>query len=241
MEHASKSGTAVAFDGVSFEYAPRGLVLDRVSFSLPPGSFTAIVGPSGSGKSTILKLLAGLAYPSEGKVICTGNVSMVFQSGALLPWKTVEENVEISLLQHKLSPRESLSRAHEALNEVGMRDLARELPRNLSGGQRQRVGIARALAVNPDVLLLDEPFSALDVETASRLHRELLSLWDRRKLTVILVSHSPEEAVLLAQSVMVLRAGRIVKTISVPFGYPRALDQRTLHLENEVRLLIRAH
>ena len=208
------------------------------SLSLPAHSFTAVVGPSGSGKSTVLKMLAGLIQPNTGDVERAGTTSMVFQSGALLPWKSAEENVELGLLNANISDRERLAKARAALGEVGMAALSRELPRNLSGGQRQRVGIARALVTDPDILLMDEPFSALDVETAERLYREVISLWQRRRLTIVMVSHAPEEAALLAQSVIIMKSGRIAKTIPVTLTYPRHLEAHSMHIANEIRLHI---
>ncbi len=210
--------------------------LNDVSLSFAPESFTAIVGPSGCGKTTLLNTIAGLATASDGTVVRAGRLSMVFQSGALLPWKTAEENISLGLMH--LSERERHTKAHEALREVGMQDFARSLPRDLSGGQRQRIGIARAIAVNPDILLLDEPFSALDVETTERLHHELLALWRSRKLTIIMVSHSPEEAALLAQSVVVMRNGRVLKEYPNPLSYPRDLNHETMHFASEIRMRI---
>ena len=241
-QEKTSNKTQASFNAVSFHYKGHdALVLDRLTFAVPVGSFTAIVGPSGSGKSTILKMLAGLIAPSEGTVEQSGRMSMVFQAGTLLPWKSAEENVALGLIHAPLGERERIARARAALGEVGVREYAHELPRNLSGGQRQRVGIARALVTNPDFLLLDEPFSALDVETAEHLHRELIALWHRRHLTVVMVSHSPEEAVFLSQRIIVMRGGRIVKTIEVPFRYPRHVDSDTVRVENEVRALVRAH
>ena len=212
--------------------------IEALSLSFSAHSFTAIVGPSGSGKSTVLKLLADLIKPAEGEMHRNGRISMVFQSGALLPWKTAEENVALGLMNAGLTEHEQFAKARAALGEVGMSQFAQELPSDLSGGQRQRVGIARALVTDPDILLMDEPFSALDVETAERLHRELLSLWQRHSLTVIMVSHSLEEAVLLAQSVLVMKAGSLKKTVAVTLPYPRHLETRAMHIANEIRLLI---
>jgi NitT/TauT family transport system ATP-binding protein len=225
---------------VSFHYPNHETVLHDVSCAFPTGSFTAIVGSSGSGKSSVLKLLAGLVQPTEGAVARSGRAAVVFQNGALLPWKTAEENVELGLLRSKYAPHERIARAHQALTEVGMREFAREVPRNLSGGQRQRVGIARALVTSPDILLLDEPFSALDVETATNLHRELLSLWQRHHLTIVLVSHSPEEAIELAETVMVMQNGRIIKTVPNALPYPRHLNGPSMQRAEGLRALIKS-
>ncbi len=137
---------------------------------------------------------------------------MVFQSGALFPWLTVAENVEIVLRVRKLSPAQIRRRVHKELELVGLTEFAKKCPRELSGGQRQRVGLARALAVEPDVLVLDEPFAALDIKTTEMLHQDLLDIWQQTHQTIVMVSHSIEEAVTLADRIVLMNAGRVART-----------------------------
>src|SRR5713226_2091500 len=180
------------------------LVLDHVDFSLHDGEITAILGKSGSGKSTFLRILAGLVPPSDGSVEYRGlqvsepvrGIAMVFQSYALFPWLTVLGNVELGLEALGVSGGERRRRAVNAIDLIGLDGFENAYPKELSGGMRQRVGFARALVVNPDVLLLDEPFSSLDVLTAETLRGDLLDLWDARRIPttgIVMVSHNIEE------------------------------------------------
>lgn len=187
------------------------------SLEIQTGEFFCLVGPSGCGKSTVLKLVAGLESPTSGELSKPTGVAMVFQSGALLPWLTVKENVAFGLqMNNKLT--ESVE---NYLAMVGLKDFAKRFPRELSGGQRQRVGIARALAVVPDVLLLDEPFSALDSLTTAELHQDLLKIWQDTKITIVMVSHLLEEAVLLADRVGVMGDGNLKGVVKVSPNRPR--------------------
>lgn len=190
-------------------------VLDDLNLQVREGEFLAILGPSGSGKSTFLRIMAGLVSPSAGQVTYKGQplmdvnpgVAMVFQSFALYPWLTVRENVELGLEALNVERSERRRRAEEVIDMVGLDGFENAYPKELSGGMRQRVGIARALVVNPDVLMMDEPFSALDVLTAENLRRDLLELWIERKIptrAIILVTHSIEEAVYMADRAIVL-------------------------------------
>ncbi|MCS7050402.1 MAG: nitrate/sulfonate/bicarbonate ABC transporter ATP-binding protein [Thermomicrobium sp.] len=198
------------------------LVLDRITMELRDGEFVALLGPSGSGKSTLLRILAGLIPPSSGEILVHGrplhgvnpSVAMVFQSFALFPWLTVLQNVELGLLHKGLPDEERRQRALAAIDLVGLDGFEHAYPRELSGGMKQRVGFARALASEPDILLLDEPFSALDVLAAENLRHDLFDLWSTRKIptrSILMVTHNIEEAVSLADRLLIFSAnpGRI--------------------------------
>lgn len=209
-------------------------VLEDITLSVMPGEIVALLGRSGSGKSTLLRHVAGLSKPTRGTVFSNGvpvdgpnsDVAMVFQSFALLPWLTVVENVEIGLEAKRLDQREVHRRAADALRLVGLEGFERAYPRELSGGMQQRVGFARAFVVQPRVLLLDEPFSALDVLTAENLRGEIADLWEAGNFpaqSVVLVTHNIEEAIMLADRVVVMSSnpGRIRGEIRVSLGRPR--------------------
>ena len=209
-------------------------ILADVSFEVQDGEVLAIVGPSGCGKSTMLRIIHGLIPPSAGVVRFAGrtqeginlNCGMVFQSFALLPWLTVEENVEIGLEARGLDEAQRHKRAAKYLDKVGLDGNEDAYPRELSGGMKQRVGLARALAVEPKVLLMDEPFSALDALTSINLREELLDLWADPQLpvdTIVIVTHIIEEAVELADRILVMASnpGRIVESIKVDLPRPR--------------------
>jgi NitT/TauT family transport system ATP-binding protein len=200
----------------------RILVLDSVSLELRAGEFVALLGPSGSGKSTFLRILAGLIPPSSGEVLVHGlplrgvnpTVAIVFQSFALYPWLTVLDNVELGLLAKGLPPRERREKALRVIDLIGLDGFETAYPRELSGGMKQRVGFARALVVEPEILFMDEPFSALDVLVAENLRHELLDLWLDRKIptrAILMVTHNIEEAVSMADRLLVFGAnpGRI--------------------------------
>ncbi len=213
------------------------LVLDHVDFTLHDGEITAILGKSGSGKSTFLRILAGLVPPSEGAVEYRGlqvsapvrGIAMVFQSYALFPWLTVLGNVELGLEALGVSGGERRHRAVDAIDLIGLDGFENAYPKELSGGMRQRVGFARALVVNPDVLLLDEPFSSLDVLTAETLRGDLLDLWDDHRIPtkgVVIVSHNIEEAVEIADRILIFSSdpGRIRAQIPIALPRPRSSD-----------------
>ncbi len=190
------------------------------------GEFFCLVGASGCGKSTILKIIAGLENASSGTVIKPNDVSMVFQSGALFPWLTVHDNIAFGL-QSLTENKESVNQATKKyLKMTGLEGFENKYPRELSGGQRQRVGIARALAINPQVLLLDEPFSALDPLTTEELHRDLLNIWEKTRITVLMVSHLLEEAVYLADRVGVMREGAIDSVEEIALKRPRDIESK---------------
>ena len=208
------------------------LILDRLSLSMKSGEFMALVGSSGSGKSTILRLIAGLEHPSSGSISVDGKPvsspgpdrGMVFQKYSLYPWLNAAENVAFGMRLQRMKPAAIRERTAYFLEVVGLSEAADKLPRELSGGMQQRVAIARALATNPSILLLDEPFGALDLQIRESMQDFLLKLWQRTGLTVLLITHDVEEALVLAQRVHVLapNPGRIVRSIDV------ALDKHDL-------------
>jgi NitT/TauT family transport system ATP-binding protein len=209
-------------------------VLDGVSFTLSEGEIVALLGKSGSGKSTLLRCVAGLIAPTAGMVAYRGvpltganpGVSMVFQTFALLPWLTVQQNVELGLEARAVPPAERAERALKAIDTIGLDGFESAYPKELSGGMRQRVGFARAIVTEPDALLMDEPFSALDVLTAENLRNELIKLWEGHGApvkSILIVTHNIEEAVLLADRVLVLSSnpGRIKAELAVELPRPR--------------------
>lgn len=216
------NSSIIKFSSVSKLYAGNPLpALDNVSFEVASGEFFIIVGPSGCGKSTILKIIANLENTSSGQVQKPEMISMVFQSGALLPWLNVYENIALGLKAHGAHERKIREQVEKYAKLTGLEAFVNKYPHELSGGQKQRVGIARALAVEPQVLLLDEPFSALDTATTEELHKDLIKIWQETKKTIVMVSHSLEEAVTLADRVMVMKAGRITHTMQITLPRPR--------------------
>ena len=223
-------------------------VLDGIDLEVRAGEIVALLGKSGSGKSTLLRCFAGLIAPSSGTIEYRGQpltgtnpgTSMVFQTFALLPWETVQQNVEIGLEARGVPPAERATRAVQAIDLIGLDGFETAYPKELSGGMRQRVGFARALVTNPEVLLMDEPFSALDVLTAENLRGELLEIWEREDIpieAIVIVTHNIEEAVILADRIVVLGSnpGRIRATLPVLLPYPR--DRRAPEFEGLVDTL----
>ena len=222
---------------VSKRFSDRGRsvpALADVSLVIPERQFVCLVGPSGSGKSTLLRLMMGLTPATAGEVLWQGRPirgvnlrsAMVFQSFALLPWLTVQGNVELGLLARELDPEDARRRAAAYLDKVGFDGYEEAYPRELSGGMKQRAGLARALAVEPDLLLMDEPFAGLDALTSANLREEVLSLWADESLpvdTVVMVTHIIEEAVLMADRVVVLSShpGRVAADLTIPLERPR--------------------
>ena len=225
--------------GVEYYLAREGVsyrAVEDVSFSVPDGGFVAVVGPSGSGKSTLLRAVAGLIPHCQGSLLVDGvsvrrpgsDRAMVFQSPALLPWRTVLRNVSYGLEARNMSRREAQARAIEALKLVGLADFGERFPHELSGGMQQRVNLARALAVDPQILLLDEPFSALDQRTRERMCFELLRIWEETGKTAVFVTHQIDEGVFLADQVVVMSAGpRSVVSEIVPIDLPRPRTEET--------------
>ncbi len=210
------------------------VVLEDVELKLREGEIVALLGRSGSGKSTLLRIVSGLLKPTAGEVLWRGKVlsgpadgvAMVFQSFALFPWLTVQENVELGLEARGLSRAEREKRAEAAIDLIGLGGFESAYPKELSGGMRQRVGLARALVVYHDLLLMDEPFSALDVLTAETLRTDLIDLWSDGKLpvkSVLMVTHNIEEAVLMCDRILVFSSnpGRVASELTVPFPHPR--------------------
>ena len=218
----------IKLNNIGKEFSVDGVtqtVLTEISFEVDEKDFLCIVGPSGCGKSTLLRIIAGLMKPSIGSIERPRylKLSMVFQNFALFPWLTVEENVAFGLKIRGDNPEKTKSTAKKYIAEMGLTGVENKHPKELSGGMKQRVGIARALAIEPNVLVLDEPFSALDVFTANKLRQDLLSIWKEKNLTVIMVSHLIEEAVQLASKIVVMSSdhGKIKETKKIDLPRPR--------------------
>jgi sulfonate transport system ATP-binding protein len=215
MTQTPIAAAAVRIRGLTRAFGgPR--VLDELDLDLTAGSFTALLGPSGSGKSTLLRTLAGLDTAPEGVVQVPDRRAVVFQEPRLLPWKRVWRNVALGL-----RVPEAQKRAQEALGELGLSHRLDAWPMTLSGGEAQRVALARALVRDPKLMLLDEPFAALDALTRLRMQALVSELWQSRRLTVLLVTHDVDEALLLADRAVVLRDGRIGADVAIPLGRPR--------------------
>ncbi|GLZ76005.1 ABC transporter ATP-binding protein [Actinorhabdospora filicis] len=227
---AASTEVAVRLDGVSKQYgkgASALLALDDVSLSVDRGSFVSILGASGCGKSTLLSLVAGLDPLTSGTIDTGGHrVSLMFQEAALFPWLTVAANVEIALRMRGVGRAERKKRAAELLDVVRLGGFGKKRPHELSGGMRQRVALARALAQDADVLLMDEPFGALDAMTRDILHDELERVWREQRLTVLFVTHNVREAVRLGDRVVLLssRPGRVIEEYPVGLARPRRID-----------------
>ncbi|AEF55550.1 ABC transporter ATP-binding protein [Marinomonas posidonica] len=208
--------------------------LDKVSMEVRENEFAVIVGPSGCGKSSLLYLTAGLNSPTDGEIKVAGKVvdgpgaerGMVFQSYTLFPWLTVSENIEFGLKQKKMPAPERKKIVQKYLKEVGLESFADRNPKQLSGGMKQRVAIARSLANDPEILLMDEPFGALDSQTRMQMQQLLLQVWEHSKKTVVFVTHDIDEAIMLGDRVFVMgaRPGRIQKVLDVNIPHPRTLD-----------------
>ncbi len=206
--------------------------IDRVSLSIPAGQFCAIVGPSGCGKSTLLRSVAGLVKPADGTIAIARETddkplkAMVFQGRSVFPWMTVLDNASYGLAMRGVTRQERESVAERLLRQVGLGDFLQAYPSQLSEGMRQRVAIARAFAVDPELLLMDEPFGALDEQTRLILQAELLRIWEATGKTVVFVTHSIDEAMILADRIVVLsaRPGTIKADITVPFSRPRTVE-----------------
>ena len=228
------------------------IILDDVQLSLREGEIVGLLGRSGSGKSTLLRIVSGLLKPTAGDVRWRGDpitgpvkgVAMVFQSFALFPWLTVEENVALGLEAQGVPRSERETRAEEAIDLIGLGGYENAYPKEMSGGMRQRVGLARALVVHPDLLLMDEPFSALDVLTAETLRTDLIDLWSERRLpvkSILMVTHNIEEAVLMCDRILVFSSnpGRVASELVVPFAHPRErLDPEFRQMVDDIYALM---
>jgi len=213
--------------------------LSDVSLSVRENEFVSIIGPSGCGKTTLLKMIDGLIPYDSGRIVINGKPvtapgpdrAVVFQSFALLPWRTVLANVEFSLELRQMSKEKRAKTARDYLQRVGLAEFENHYPHELSGGMQQRAGLARALAVNPAILLMDEPFGAVDAQTRQLLQEELLELWQRERKTVIFVTHSMDEAVYLSDRVVVMtpRPGKVAEILDVPLPRPRVSEHVRRH------------
>ncbi|MEJ6602271.1 MAG: ABC transporter ATP-binding protein [Verrucomicrobiia bacterium] len=236
MSEVTASACSVQFDAVVKKFGDGPTVLQDINFIANDGDFVAIIGPSGCGKSTLLRLLAGLVPITAGQVKIDGaapgpespELAYVFQEPTLLAWQRVAANVELPLVLRKVPANERAAIVHRCLSQVRLSDRADAFPRQLSGGQQMRVSIARALAIEPQLLLLDEPFGALDEMTRNHLNEELLALREEAAWTAFFVTHSVAEAVFLANRVVIMSAnpGRIAHEVAIDLPYPRTQATR---------------
>jgi len=248
------SSPMVEFTSVQKRFGTGPLVLDRINFTALRGDFVGLIGPSGCGKSTWLRLIAGISPLSAGSVFIDGEapasarreLAFVFQEPTLLPWLSVRRNVEVPLTLRRCPPDQRRTICQRALERVRLTEKATAFPRQLSGGQKMRVSLARALSLSPEILLLDEPFGALDEITRDHLNEELLALRQEQIWTAFFVTHSVAEAVFLSNRIVILapNPGHIHAEITVPFAYPRTAETRRseefFHLVREVSRLLRA-
>lgn len=205
--------------------------LENISFTLQPSEFVCFLGPSGSGKTTLLRALAGLLQPTNGTINFSQSqpkIGMVFQQPNLMPWRTVRENIKLSLEVEGIEEKEAIKKSDAMIELVGLTGFEDSLPRDLSGGMAQRVGLARGLVHNPDILLLDEPFASLDAITREKMWMELSKIWEKTQKTVVMVTHSINESLFLADRVFVLtqRPGKIKLDLEVDLPRPRNDDIR---------------
>lgn len=234
------SRCAIAIHQVSKIYSNGTVALQDMNLTMGEGEFVSLVGPSGCGKSTVLRLIAGLGKMSSGSIKLSEEehkpeLAFVFQEAALMPWTTVLENVRLPLKLAGVPKRKSRIVVQEAINLVGLTGFENSYPRELSGGMKMRVSIARALVTQPTIMLMDEPFGALDEMTRSKLNSDLLHLWQQKHWTVVFVTHNIYEAVYLSNRVIVMapRPGRVIADITIGAPYPRTEDFRTSRLCNE--------
>lgn len=227
-------GTLLSIEKLRRRYASGTVALDNVHLKVGRGEFLSVLGPSGCGKSTLLRLIAGLAEPDHGRITWSGDgirpeIGFVFQDATLMPWARVADNVSLPLRLSGQPRKEASARVREVLQLVGMEEFANSFPRELSGGMRMRVSIARALVTSPTLLLMDEPFAALDEITRNELNDTLVTLWQSIRCTIIFVTHSVFESVYLSSRIAVMspRPGRIVDEIPINAPYPRGESYRT--------------
>jgi NitT/TauT family transport system ATP-binding protein len=251
--HAPQRILELADVAVSFDVGggQRVTALDGVDLAVGRGEVVALIGPNGSGKSTLLRVVAGLLPADRGRVTFQGGeisgpdprIGLVFQEPRLLPWRTAAANVAYPLELAGMPAAERAARTESALHTVGLQDAAARIPSQLSGGMRQRAALARSLALEPELLLLDEPFSAVDELTRERLNLELLDIAARRRATVLVVTHSVQEAIFLADRVVVLspRPGRVVADIAVALPRPRSLEDLDASVVGAAAGAIRSH
>jgi len=239
MNALTSNDARISVRGVTKTFDLKGdsfVALDDVSLDVADNEFVTVVGPSGCGKSTLMNILAGLDSPTSGEALVDGvavsgpgpDRGVIFQQYALFPWLTVRKNVEFGLKTAGLRAAERRAKAEHFIEMVGLGDFADALPKMLSGGMKQRCAIARAYAVDPSILLMDEPFGALDALTRVKLQEQLLTTWSQEKRTVMFITHDVDEAVFLANRVVVMaaRPGRIYEVIDVDLPYPRTEEMR---------------
>ena len=220
-------------EGVSKTYDDL-LVLNQIDLTADEGQIVCIIGPSGCGKSTLLRLMGGLEEPSSGNIKtrglppsdCLNALTFIFQDFSLLPWRTVESNISLVLEDHPISNKEKQEIINSVLERTNLSEFSKRWPRELSGGMKQRVGIARALAVNPSILLMDEPLSALDSQTSEILLNDLIDLWDKQRFTSIYITHNLSEAIRIGHKIVVMsrRPGEVRETVNIE----KALKEREL-------------
>jgi len=224
------------------------VALNGVDLDIHENEFICVVGPSGCGKSTLLNIIAGLTQPTSGTVLCNGKEvtgtgtdrGVVFQQYALFPWLTVKKNVKFALEMRGVKGQEADEEAMKYLEKVDLVKFADHYPKELSGGMKQRVAIARAYAANPEVLLMDEPFGALDAQTRTQLQTELLETWEKDRKTCFFITHDVDEAIILAQKVIIMsaRPGRIKEMVDIDIPYPRTqetkMSPRFMELKNHI-------
>lgn len=227
------SNSAITLSHVSKVYSNGTVALKDLDLTIGEGEFVSLLGPSGCGKSTVLRIIAGLGKMTSGKISLAEHsrrkLAFVFQEAALMPWATVQENVYLPLKLSGITKRAAASAVAEAIELVDLQGFERCYPRELSGGMKMRVSIARALVTHPEVLLMDEPFGALDEMTRSKLNSDLLELWNRMHWTVVFVTHNIYEAVYLSNRVVVMaaRPGRVITEVAIDEPYPRTEAFRT--------------
>lgn len=249
MAHVTIEHVTIAYETAGGD--GRFVAVEDFTLTIERGNFVTLVGPSGCGKSSLLLAIDGLVEPAEGRVLVDGTQvtgpgrdrAMVFQHFALMPWRTVLENVRFGLELQRWSADDPQKRSRRFVGLVGLAGFEDYYPHQLSGGMQQRVGIARALAVNPDILLMDEPFGALDAQTREVMGTELLRIWEEDKKTALFVTHSIEEAILLGDTVVVMskNPGRITEEISVELPRPRTLEMTDTKAFADYRRRIRTH
>ena len=249
MPHVRIEGVTVSYDkplgGGTF------MAVSDASLDVERGTFVTIVGPSGCGKSSLLLAVAGLTKPSKGRVLVNGQPvtgpgrdrAMVFQNFSLLPWRTMLENVRFGLELQRPDQEDLTERARRYVNLVGLKGFEQYRPHQLSGGMQQRAGIARALAVNPEILLLDEPFGSLDAQTREVMGGELLAIWEQDKKTALFVTHSIDEAIFLADKVVLMDKdpGRFTETMTIDLPRPRTIEMMDSEAYVRYRRHIRTH
>jgi NitT/TauT family transport system ATP-binding protein len=245
------TGLTKTYERIVGRQLARTHALQQIDFVVEPHEFVSIIGPSGCGKSTVMKIIAGLLPATEGEVTISGapvtgpgpDRACVFQFPGLMPWKTVLQNVELVLEFSGVPRAQRTERAVRYVDLVALSSFRDHYPAELSGGMQQRVGLARALAVEPAVLLMDEPFGALDALTRTRMQDELLRIWDATKKTVVFITHSIEEAVVLSDRVLVMGSGTLAREVPIDLPRPRSrhellADPRTLELMRELESLL---